>query len=86
MRRLTRTPWFEPKRYFGWGWRVATWQGWVATAIFAVLFVGALAVFGGVARWVAVAVVLLAYLVVVVLTGTPPGGPRATNSSGRGSP
>jgi hypothetical protein len=86
VRRLTKTPWFGPKRYVGWGWRVATWQGWVVTAIFAALALVGLAVFTGVARWAAVIVVLVGYFVVILLTGTPPGGPRATNSNGRGSP
>jgi hypothetical protein len=76
VRRLTKKPWFGPKRYVGWGWRVASWQGWVVTAVMAVLFFLDLALLEGVARWAGLAVVLGLYLLVVVLTGTPPGGRR----------
>jgi len=33
--------WFVPKRY-GWGAAPATWQGWLATAVYAALLIAAL--------------------------------------------
>lgn len=78
--RVTRTAWFGPKRYLGWGWAPVSWRGWVVTAVF-------VAVNGAVTFWrgpgnrlvslVGAHVVLVAaFLTVVVLTGDPPGGPR----------
>ena len=31
--------WFKRKLY-GWGWTPATWQGWVSTAVFLIVYVG----------------------------------------------
>jgi hypothetical protein len=75
MRRLTRTAWFGPKRYLGWGWRIASWQGWVVTGVALGLVLDARRLWPSVALPMIV-VVLVLYLAVVVLTGDPPGGPR----------
>jgi hypothetical protein len=80
--RVTRTAWFGPKRYLGWGWTPISWRGWVTTAVFVALN-------GAVTFWRApgprlallvTAHVVLAgtFLTVVILTGDPPGGPRHT--------
>ncbi len=68
-----RTAWFGPRR-LGWGLGPMTGEGWAATAV-------AVAVIGwlqrrGAPRW-APAAVTAAYLALVVLKGTAPGGPRA---------
>ena len=34
---MERRLWFKAKTH-GWGWTAATWEGWVATAIFAAAF------------------------------------------------
>lgn len=70
---MTRTPWFGPKRHLGWGWAPCSWQGWLATAV----FLGALVPLAVLPRrpWL-VAVLVVAYGVVIVATGDPPGGPR----------
>ena len=61
-------PWFGPKR-IGWGFRPATWQGWLVTAA----YVGALLLTIRLGRSSAVFVVLLilesaAFLIVALLT------------------
>jgi hypothetical protein len=28
-----KNPWFKAKKYFGWGWYPATWQGWVVLLV-----------------------------------------------------
>ena len=69
MRRLSRDPWFHDKR-IGWGLSPASWQGWVATAVFVVVFVltisdplrGSLALHIGLGLVELVAFILLAYL------------------------
>jgi len=71
-RRLTRSPWFGPKRYVGWGWRPCSWQGWLVTVAF---LAGVVAAGVTLHLWWTVPLVV-AYLVVVVLTGDPPGPPR----------
>ena len=84
MRRLTRKPWFGPKRYVGWGWSISSWQGVVVTVLAVALIVLTLTVLGrGAAGWVAVVFVAVLYLVVVALTGDPPGGPERRRDSGR---
>ena len=76
VRRLTREPWFGPKRHVGWGWRVASWQGWLVTLGLAVLVVADLSALGTTAAgYLGLCGLLVAYVVVVVLTGDPPGGP-----------
>jgi len=73
--RLTRRPWFGPKRALGWGWRVTSWQGWGGTGVFLGLVVAARAVWHARA-WPIAAGLLTIYLVIIVLTGDPPGAPR----------
>ncbi len=63
-----------PKRYLGWGWRIVSWEGRLASAVFVLLMVGS-AVVGGNSRLVPMAVLLVLFLVIVLLTGDPPGGP-----------
>jgi hypothetical protein len=71
--RRTRRPWFGPKRLFGWGWRVTSWQGWVVTVVIVGLIIAADARWGAHA-WPAVVGLLVVYLVIILLTGDPPGG------------
>jgi len=39
MRRVTKEPWFGPKRW-GWGWRPITWQGWLLSLMLVGLMLG----------------------------------------------
>ncbi len=60
--------WFGPRR-FGWGASPATWEGWLATGIMVLALIGASIVFGERPHgWIAPALVLVVYSVVVVLT------------------
>jgi O-antigen ligase len=62
------------------GWRIQSWEGLLTTAVFAVLMViGSIL---GRSRWVGLPLLLLAYGVVVLLTGDPPGGPAGPGESG----
>lgn len=74
--RVTSKPWFGPKRDLGWGWRVVSWEGRLASAVFILLMVGS-AMVGGSWRPLLMAVLLVLFLVIVLLTGDPPGGPSA---------
>lgn len=49
--RKPRKLWFRAKAY-GWGWYPITWQGWLVTAIYALLFVLTCLIFAG---WVGAA-------------------------------
>ncbi|MBI1377063.1 MAG: hypothetical protein GC157_06235 [Frankiales bacterium] len=71
--RLTRTAWFGPKRVVGWGWSPRSWQGWAVTAVFLAALVP-LAVVPH-RPWAGVAL-LAVYLVVIAVTGDPPGPAR----------
>ncbi len=72
--RVTSKPWFGPKRSLGWGWRIVSWEGRLASAVFVLLMVGG-AMVGGNSRLVPMAVLVVLFLVIVLLTGDPPGGP-----------
>ena len=80
MARVTKTAWFGPKRW-GWGWTPASWQGWMVTLAFGVI--------GQVLQnrlpprraMVATAVMVAAFMGVVVLTGDSPGTRRRTGPS-----
>ena len=75
MPRLTRRPWFGPRRVFGWGWTPVTWQGWLVTAVFVVAIVLASRILRRAAPILAVdAVLILVFIAICYLTGTPPGG------------
>lgn len=73
--RVTTRAWFGPKKYLGWGWAPQAWQGWVTTAVFLVLAIADMSLISGTGRYVGLVVVLVAFAVVLVLTGDPPGGP-----------
>ena len=69
-------PWFGPKRYFGWGWSIASWQGLVVL----LLYIGSilLNLYLVSSTPVSLGVVFLLtviFLMIVRATGTPPGGP-----------
>jgi hypothetical protein len=73
-RRGTSKPWFRPKRYLGWARRIVSWEGRLTSAVFGLLMVGR-TMFGGNSRLVPIAVLLVLFLVIVLLTGDPPGSP-----------
>ena len=68
-----KNPWFGPKTV-GWGWSAITWQAWAVTVAFvaAILFVSAMP--GIRYRLGIVAGLLAVYVVIVIATGTKPGG------------
>jgi hypothetical protein len=67
-------PWFGPKTGFGWGWRPVTWQGWAVTALFIACITGISYAAAFAARFAVFAAIVVVYLIVVVATGTKPGG------------
>ncbi len=78
MQRMTSTAWFGPKRYAGWGWRPTSWQGWAFTVAWAVVVVAVSVALAG--SFPVLMLFLIGagavFLLVTVLTGDPPGGPR----------
>lgn len=68
--------WFKPRRWGGWGWTPASWEGWVVVAVSLVALLTVASVTGGGTTLFCVAAVTIALLVVCALKGTPPGGPR----------
>ena len=73
--RVTKKAWFGPKRQVGWGWSVASWEGRITSAVFIVLVVGSALALHGTTRTASLIGLLVAFVVVVLLTGDPPGGP-----------
>ena len=71
--RVTKKPWFGPKRHVGWGWSIISGEGRAVTALFVALMLVASTVWHSP---VAVLVLIVLYIVVVALTGDPPGPPR----------
>ncbi|HET9647530.1 MAG TPA: hypothetical protein VFP34_04780 [Microlunatus sp.] len=69
--RVTRKPWFGPKRYLGWGWTPVSWEGWAAVGVFVTLFLPAVILMQGLEKLTAVVLLLGALLVVCLLTGEP---------------
>ena len=82
MRRLTKHPWFGPKKYIGWGLTIYTWQGAVLTLAAVVLVVASVVLLRPLAVGViGAACVLVAYIAAAFLTGDPPGGRTSSKSS-----
>jgi hypothetical protein len=74
MPKLTKKPWFGPKRW-GWGWRPISWQGWLVVLI----YVGAVALIASVVNklgqtkfFVAIIIISIILMVVTRLTGGKP--------------
>lgn len=73
MRRLTRRPWFGPRRLLGWGWSPVSWQGWMVVGLFVVGIACAAVFLHSIVLILAVeALLIVALLVICLLTGTPP--------------
>ena len=73
--RVTRKAWFGPKRVLGWGWSPVSWEGGLVGATFIVLTLASVIFWQGTGAMIAVAVLIGLLLVIVVLTGDPPGSP-----------
>jgi hypothetical protein len=76
MKRLTKKPWFGPKRLFGWGWSPCSWEGYLmmmAYIILAILIVNHF--HEPTAAIESVAVLAVIFLVAIALTSDKPGGP-----------
>jgi hypothetical protein len=72
---ITKHPWFGPKE-FGWGWRPVSWQGWLATGVFVAVVGAAVAYFKPTLTALLIGLVsFAAFLGVIFLTGSKPGGP-----------
>ncbi len=82
MERVTSTAWFGPKRW-GWGWSPASWQGWAVTLLFALLG-QAVKTFSPRRRVAATVALVIGFLVVVILTGDPPGSRSKATQNGVG--
>jgi hypothetical protein len=78
--RVTPKPWFGPKRALGWGWTPVSWEGWVTTGVFVALTIVVGSFWGG-HLLLPLIVLIVAFLVVVFLTGDPPGGPESRRRS-----
>lgn len=76
MRRITNKPWFGPKKYIGWGWRITSWQGFVILMVFIGFLISDLVYsrrgFMGI---VGAILISIAFVYVALITGGPPGGP-----------
>lgn len=76
MRRVTRAPWFGPKR-LGWGWRPLTWQGWLLSLLLVALLLGARWGLGtSMPAFGAMTVILAVFAPIAWLTGGRPGSAR----------
>ena len=75
MRRLTKTAWFGPKRYAGWGVSPRGPQGYAVSVVLLAAMVADVRFVGGPLRYVGVAAILVVWLLVILLTGDRPGGP-----------
>jgi hypothetical protein len=73
--RVTKKAWFGPKGLVGWGWNIVSWEGGLVTFLFLGLMVAYAVMLQGGSR-IPVVVFLVLYLVVIVLTGDPPGPPK----------
>ena len=74
MKRMTRTPWFGPKRrMIGWGWTPTSWQGFVVLIVFLILMLGSVLLWHGWGAGIAVPLLIAALLGTAVVTGDPPG-------------
>jgi amino acid transporter len=74
IRRITNKPWFGPKKYIGWGWRVTSWQGAVVLVVFivSILMIVTYArstLYGTFGAFL----LTLVFIFVALLTGDPPG-------------
>jgi hypothetical protein len=77
MIRVTKTAWFGPKKYAGWGWSPRAWQGWAVTGVFLVLLIASLTFLNNPTRDIAFAVLIVAQLLVMLFAGDLPGGPSS---------
>ena len=73
--RVTRKAWFGPKKMLGWGWSPTSWEGGLVTAGFIVLTLASVIIWQGTGAMIAVPVLIGLLLVIVLLTGDPPGPP-----------
>jgi hypothetical protein len=75
MKRITKKPWFGPRKLFGYGWSPITWQGWLSILLFAGLdffAVTYLVRFGIIYSFLGSIILITMLLVVITLTGDKP--------------
>lgn len=75
--RVTSKAWFGPKKVLGWGWSPTSWEGGLVSAGFIVLTVASVIIWPGPGAVIAVSVLIGLLLIIVVMTGDPPGGPTS---------
>lgn len=74
MRRITSKPWFGPKQYIDWGWRVTSWQGAVILALFiGLLLIDLIYTHTTVVSITGALLLTLSFVFIALLTGDPPG-------------
>ena len=71
--RVTRKAWFGSKRMLGRGWSPTSREGWLVTAGFIVLTLASVIIRQGTGAMICVPVLIGLLLVIVLLTGDPPG-------------
>jgi hypothetical protein len=80
-----RKAWFGP-RTLGWGWGPIAWEGWVASVAFIAIVFAYPVVFGDAHRDLVALGATGALLVLCLVKGTAPGGPRRAAELKRLSP
>lgn len=77
MKRTTKEPWFGPKKYLGWGWSIASWQGAVVVIILVALLAGDFTLFHRTLTGILGALaILVIFAFLAMLTADLPGGPK----------
>ena len=73
MKRITNKPWFG-KKYFGWGLRPVSWEGWLVTVAFLIIIIVDAILFKKSATTIVVFLIgIVVFITVVILTGDKPG-------------
>lgn len=73
MPRLTKEPWFGPKKYSGLGWSISSWQGGAATVIFIALIIGNSILFNqSILGIIGFLIIISTFILLVLLTGDTP--------------
>ncbi len=71
---VTREPWFDNGRRYGYGWRPIRWQGWATMGVFIILFLAVTQITRNIVAIVVMTLGLIMLLVLVAyLTGGKPG-------------
>ena len=73
MKRITSKPWFG-KKYFGWGLRPISWEGWLVTFAFLIIvIIDAIYFKKSLLTFVIFFVAIIVFILMAILTGDKPG-------------